>query len=244
MLNIHDAALARYMTPYKYGRPVLEGSGIKGRFDSNAVDIPFVFLHRGRFFMLYTGFDGIGYQSAFAVSDDLLRWEFYGMALPRLSPPDDKRWDALSASASWILRDNDFFGGAGLKKHDGKYWMVYSSYPGTGYENGPAEISLAWTEREDLSGWKSRYIPGGMAPIGRKEDCIKPALWRQKADSIFFITQKIPKSPGLNRPEWPFLKICCIGNGTKGIPFFGWFPVPGSSVFFPNLASAAMVILG
>lgn len=159
MLDIHDPALARYMTPYKYGKPVLEGSGIEGRFDSRAVDIPFVFFHRGRFFMLYTGFDGIGYQSAFAVSDDLLHWEFYGMVLPRLSPGDTKRWDAVSASASWILRDNELFGGGGLKKYDGKYWMVYSSYPGAGYEQGPAEISLAWTDREDLSGWRRLEKP-------------------------------------------------------------------------------------
>jgi predicted GH43/DUF377 family glycosyl hydrolase len=156
MLDIHSPALAKYATPHKYGKPVLEGSGLEGHFDACAVDIPFVFRHQGRFFMLYTGFDGIGYQSAFAASDDLLHWQFYGMALPRLP---DQRWDGLSASATWLLREDDLFGGGELKKYDGKYWMAYHSYPGSGYETGPAEIGLAWTDREDLSDWRRLEKP-------------------------------------------------------------------------------------
>ena len=31
--------------------------------------------------------------------------------------------------------------------------MVYHSYPGTGYESGPAEIGLAWTQDEELLDW-------------------------------------------------------------------------------------------
>ena len=35
------------------------------------MDIPFDFFHEGKYYMVYTGFDGIGYQSALAQSDDL-----------------------------------------------------------------------------------------------------------------------------------------------------------------------------
>lgn len=40
-----------------------------------------------------------------------------------------------------------------LRKEDGRYWLVYHSYPGTGYESGPAEIGLAWCEDEELLDW-------------------------------------------------------------------------------------------
>lgn len=38
-----------------------------------------------------------------------------------------------------------------FKKIDGNYWLIYHSYPGEGYETGPAEIDLAWCEDEKLS---------------------------------------------------------------------------------------------
>ncbi|WP_282939821.1 hypothetical protein [Paenibacillus sp. RC67] len=45
-------------TPHKLGRPVLSGSGGESSFDSQAVDCPFVFVHKDRFYMMYVGFDG------------------------------------------------------------------------------------------------------------------------------------------------------------------------------------------
>ena len=91
MISIHDERIQKYLTPYKYTCPVLTGSGIKGAFDEQAVDIPFVFWHGGLYHMLYTGFDGTGYQSALAVSDDLLNWKHKGMVLTR--DLDSGRWD-------------------------------------------------------------------------------------------------------------------------------------------------------
>jgi predicted GH43/DUF377 family glycosyl hydrolase len=84
-----ESLLKTYAAPYKYGRAVLEGSGVEGMFDSLAVDVPFVFRHQNKYFMLYTGFDGTGYQSALATSDDLLNWKHYGMVLERLNKQDN-----------------------------------------------------------------------------------------------------------------------------------------------------------
>lgn len=140
-----------YAVPCRMNRYLLEPSGIPGHFDCCAVDIPFVFFHQNRYFMLYTGFDGIGYQSALAHSADLIHWEFYCMVTPRLEPG---RWDAESTSAACILRENNsLYEIPTLRKVQGRYWLVYNSYPGTGYENGPAEIGLAWCESEDLRIW-------------------------------------------------------------------------------------------
>jgi hypothetical protein len=56
--------IATCLTPYKWKKPVLVGSGAKGAFDSHAVDCPFVFRHNDHFYMMYVGFDGTGYQTA------------------------------------------------------------------------------------------------------------------------------------------------------------------------------------
>lgn len=152
MISIADERIQKYMTPYKYSRPVLTGSGVPGTFDCQAVDIPFVFWHGGKYHMLYTGFDGTGYQSALAVSDDLLHWEHKGMVLTR--DLESSRWDRIGGAATWMLKEsNNIWDLPKLKKVDGKYWMVYHSYPDTGYETGPAEISLAWCEDEELLDW-------------------------------------------------------------------------------------------
>ena len=142
--------IASCLTPYKRKEPVLIGSGIEGAFDRHAVDCPFVFRHNGRFYMMYVGFDGKGYQTALAASDDLLRWEPLGTILRREEGAD---WDSKNIAGTWILRDNDLHGPGTLKKWNGKYWLAYHSYPGDGYEEGSAKIGLAWTEDESLLTW-------------------------------------------------------------------------------------------
>ena len=152
MIELQDFKIQKYLTPYKYEEPVLCGSGIKGRFDECAVDIPFVFWHRDCFYMLYTGFDGRGYQSALATSKDLLHWTHKGVILRKRE--DTNRWDRIGGAATWMIKENNsLWEVPTLKKVEGKYWMVYHSYPSTGYEAGPAEISLAWSEDEELLLW-------------------------------------------------------------------------------------------
>ena len=67
----------RYLTPHKFGRPVLTGSGTPGASDEKAVDCPFVFRHDDAFHKTFIRFDGQGYQTGLARSRDLLnrhRW--------------------------------------------------------------------------------------------------------------------------------------------------------------------------
>lgn len=147
-----EEVIGAYQTPYKYGKPVLAGSGVSGRFDEKGVDIPFVFEHLNRFYMLYTGYDGFGYQSALAVSDDLLHWEHLQVILGR--EEGSGRWDGVSAAATWIIKESDnLYDTPRLKNVDGKYWMAYHAYPMQGYEEGAARIGLAWCGDEDLLTW-------------------------------------------------------------------------------------------
>jgi len=142
--------IERYLTPYKRGVPVLVGSGEPGAFDERAVDCPFVFRHRDRFYMMYVGFDGVGYQTALAVSDDLLHWEHLSVILQR---GEGNGWDSRNVAGTWMLRENRMDAPPVLKKWDGKYWLAYHSYPEDGYEEGSACIGLAWTDDERLLEW-------------------------------------------------------------------------------------------
>ncbi|UQZ81835.1 Glycosyl hydrolases family 43 [Paenibacillus konkukensis] len=139
-----------YLTPYKWGKPVLTGSGIPGRFDYNAVDCPFVFQHNSRFYMMYVGFDGTGYQTALATSGDLLHWEHLSVILRRGEGSD---WDSVNIAGTWMMKENRLTAPPVLKKWNNKYWLVYHAYPHTGYEEGSAKIGIAWTEDEDLLTW-------------------------------------------------------------------------------------------
>lgn len=139
-----------FRTQWKYGREVLGPSGAPGAYDEKAVDSPFVFRHGGRYHMMHVGFDGIGYQTSIAHSDDLLHWE---KDAPLFRREELSGWDAGGIAGVWILRENSLQGPPALKKWDGKYWMVYHSYPDAGYEAGPACIGLAYTQDETLRNW-------------------------------------------------------------------------------------------
>lgn len=139
-----------YLTPYKWGSPVLVGSGLPGNFDERAVDCPFVFEHSGMFYMMYVGFDGIGYQTALAVSHDLINWEHLSVILKR---KEDSAWDSINVAGTWILKENRLDAPPVLKKWNNKYWLVYHAYPNAGYEEGSAKIGIAWTEDEQLLEW-------------------------------------------------------------------------------------------
>lgn len=153
------ASTAWLRTPYKYNKLILGGSGVPGTFDEKAVDCPFVFSHGGRFHMTYVGFDGIGYQTGIAVSDDLINWERQGIMLAR--DPDDPvtRYNVAAAS---ILRENELYSPGRLIEVGGKYVCAWHAYPSAGYEQGAAVIGLAFST--DLKTWRRG------APILRPED--------------------------------------------------------------------------
>ena len=158
-----DDDITPYLTPHRLQRPVLIGSGIRGAFDRYGVDAPFVFWHRDRYYMMYVGFDGAGYQTALATSSDLVHWQFEAIILAREA---HRGWDSRNLAGAWILRNNLLFGHKPvLKRWHDRYWMVYHAYPEPGYESGPASIGLAWTTDETLHDWNR--LP---APILRAED--------------------------------------------------------------------------
>jgi predicted GH43/DUF377 family glycosyl hydrolase len=121
-------------TPFKYGVVLKEDKGTK-------VDCPSVFRQRDKWYMTYIIFDGSGYETALAVSDDLLVWKPLGKILPFR----DSTWDAVQAAGYIALQDHMWGGSYELTTHDDKYWMSYLGGNLKGYETDPLMIGLAWT---------------------------------------------------------------------------------------------------
>lgn len=156
-----------YFTPYKYCKPILEPSGEEGAFDKLMVDNMRICRHNGKFYCFYIGFNGKGYQTALAVSEDLLNWEKKGVVLPAGS---GRAWDTNGRAISCLLCDIDLYGNRELIKKDGKYWMFYHAYPGVGYEVGAAANGIAWsTDGMALRGGACIY-QGRARLLGRRRN--------------------------------------------------------------------------
>jgi predicted GH43/DUF377 family glycosyl hydrolase len=144
-----SASESWYETPYKYGSLVLAKSAVKGSFDSQGVDGAFVFSVGGKLYMTYIGFDGVGYQTGLATSDDLVHWTKEGIILAR--DPNSK-YTKTSIAMTCILRESGLNSQGSLMKVGGRYVGVWHAYPGAGYEVGPALTGLAWST--DLKHWE------------------------------------------------------------------------------------------
>jgi predicted GH43/DUF377 family glycosyl hydrolase len=136
-------------TPYKLGTLVLDGSKQKGGFDEKSVDCPFVFRGDDRFYMTFVGYDGIGYQTGLASSNDLVHWQREGCILHRDPQSPVTRYNI---AMTWILRENDIAAPGKLVKVDGEYIGAWHAYPSAGYEAGPAVIGLC--RSKDLLHWR------------------------------------------------------------------------------------------
>lgn len=145
----YKATLDRLRTPYKFPELVLKPSYKAGHYDALAVDCPFVFKYKRRFYMTHIGFDGTGYRTGLAWSKNMLKWEKEGMIIDR-GPAGSVT--EFNVAMSWILRDNELFGAGDLKSVGDKFVGTYHAYPKPGYESGPAAIGICRTK--DLHKWE------------------------------------------------------------------------------------------
>jgi predicted GH43/DUF377 family glycosyl hydrolase len=148
LLRAVEDPIALYRTPYKYPELILKATGNKAEFDGLTVDDPIVFRAEGRFYMLYIGYDGIGYQTGLASSSDLLHWTRVALVGPRDAA---SKYTKYNLAISSILRDKNLHGTGEALKVNGKYWAAWNAYPSVGYEEGAAVIGLATSP--DLLHW-------------------------------------------------------------------------------------------
>lgn len=123
-------------TPYKHGIVLAPEEG-------HLVDNANVFRQGDKWYMIYIDFDGKGYETRLAESDDLLSWRRKGLVLPRGKAGE---WDASQADGWPILLEPEFDGPNTLGMFEGRYWMMYLGGALTGYETDPLSEGVAWTD--------------------------------------------------------------------------------------------------
>ena len=123
-------------TPYKYGLVLVPGKG-------KMVDSPSVFRMKNKWYMTYIVFDGKGYETWLAKSNDLLNWETLG----KIMSFTENTWDANQKAGYIALQDFYWGGSYEVQKYNGKYWMSYLGGATSGYEAGVLGIGMAFSEK-------------------------------------------------------------------------------------------------
>ena len=173
---------------------------IKGFEDVISIDVPTVFKVPGdeKWYMTFIGFDGRGYQSFVAESDDLLHWDNMRLAMG-FGKKGEFDYGGCVLGA-YLYEDYGIKAPRLLKKKDGRYWSLYGAYAKQGgYEIDPGYEGVA--SSEDGMTWsraKEQYILSIHEPdVGEWEkDCIyMPWLVEHEGQFYNFYNAK-------KMPEW------------------------------------------
>jgi predicted GH43/DUF377 family glycosyl hydrolase len=123
-------------TPYKYGLVLVPEDNGK------MVDSPSIFCYQGTWYMIYIVFDGQGYETWIARSDNLLQWQTMG----RIMSFTADTWDANQKAGYIALQDFTWGGSYKVEKYKKRYWMSYLGGADHGYEAGILGIGVAYTD--------------------------------------------------------------------------------------------------
>lgn len=92
--------------------------------------------------MTYIIYDGIGYETWLAHSDDLLSWHTLGKVMSFT----DNTWDANQKAGYIALQDYNWNESYEVETYNEKYWMSYLGGDTPGYEAGVLGIGIAYTD--------------------------------------------------------------------------------------------------
>ncbi len=124
-----------------------EKPNIKGFEDVHMTDVPTVFQVPGdnTWYMTFIGFDGKGYQSFVAESDDLVHWTHMRLAMG-YGPEGSFDYGGVVLGA-FLYEDYDIKAPRILKRRKGKYFSLYGAYPRQGgYELRPGYEGVACSD--------------------------------------------------------------------------------------------------
>ena len=146
-IEIMRAIYDEVKTPFKAGMALAPEPG-------EMLDNPMVFRHGGVWYMMFIRFDGKGYETHLAQSDDLRSWKRLGGIFRR---GENGQWDQAQSDAWPALVDTRWDGPNTLNSFNGRYWMMYLGGAKDGYETDPLSTGVAWSEApSDLRHW-TRY---------------------------------------------------------------------------------------
>ncbi len=147
-----NAIFEEVKTPYKYGLVVV------GEKRPEVTDCPTIFRRNDKWYMTYFVFNGRGYETHLAESDDLLNWTKKGKVLSFSKKSD---WDAQQKGGYLSLVDNTWGGSYALGSFAGKSWMTYFGSNARGYEKGDLAVGVAYTEGDPTTAheWQRLAAP-------------------------------------------------------------------------------------
>lgn len=134
-------------TPYKVGMVLTPEKGER-------IDGPSVFRHGNAWYMIFITFDGKGYETHLAKSDDLVKWQRLGCIFSR-APKGS--WDSAQSDGWPVLLDPRWEGPNTLSRFNGVYWMMYIGGHLNGYETDPLSTGIAWTDDPSAIRQWTRY---------------------------------------------------------------------------------------
>lgn len=209
MQSIYD----EIKTPYKYGLVIVPGD------DSKKIDCPSVFRKGDNWYMTYLVFDGRGYETWLAESDDLLHWKTKGRLIS--FSKDTTVWDANQKAGYVALQNHQWAGSYELQKYNGKYWMSYIGGATPGYETGDLSIGVAYTE-------KSPSEPHEWQRLS------KPVLTSKDTDTRWWENRKLFKNTVIwdknKTTGYPFVMFYNANGDTTGDKKLRWFERIGMAV--------------
>ncbi|UCG48481.1 MAG: hypothetical protein JSU94_01645 [Phycisphaerales bacterium] len=135
----------RFRNWHYYGDHVIPARPrIKGFEDFHSTDVPTVFQLPGddKYYMTFIAFNGKGYNSFLAESDDLVNWRRRGLAMG-FGPAGEFDHGGCVLGA-YLYESYDIKAPRVLKRRHGKFWSLYGAYPRQGgYELRPGYEGLA-----------------------------------------------------------------------------------------------------
>lgn len=146
-------------TPYKYGLIMVP------KDNSYKIDCPSIFRKDDKWYMTYLIFEGRGYETWLAESDDLLNWKHLGKVMS--FSKDTTEWDVNQKAGYIALQDPTWGGSYQWNSYDDKYWMSYFGGNTTGYEAGILSIGMAYTDELPTKPHEFKRLP---EPVLRPND--------------------------------------------------------------------------
>jgi len=190
-------------TPFKYGVVLQHPDTTK------MVDSPTIFRENDSWYMTYIVFDGQGYETWLAQSDDLLHWESKGKILSFT----ENTWDANQKAGYPSLININWGGDYSVEKFQDKYWMTYLGGNTTGYEAGVLKVGLAnSTTLTEVHEWNTNN---------------KPLLSPEDEDVRWFENKTIYKSHVIHDPD-----------KKTGHPFIMYYNAKGDTADYESIGMA------
>ena len=190
-------------TPFKFGIV------LKHPDSNKMVDSPTIFRANDKWYMSYIVFDGQGYETWLAESENLLNWQSKGKLLSFTKDT----WDANQKAGYMALVNIEWEGEYNVGTHDGKFWMSYLGGATEGYEKGVLGVGIAYNNSIGNSGEWNRLA--------------QPVLLPNDNDVRWFENNKIYKS-----------SIIYDEQRQTGYPYIMYYNAKGDTANYESIGMA------